>query len=274
MFNCQIAAKKYSWFVSKYTIDVAIETGTCEGDGTLSLSKHHDLVITCEIDKNYFKKSLVNFKTNGFNIIDGFRLPKSNLAVYELQNKNKKIYLIMGSSPIVLDDILDNGLGFEIKKSIVFYLDAHWGDSFPILDELELISKYNLSDSKIIIHDFYVPGFTKWNINEYGIDVHCWGYDFYKDDNLNFEYVKEKLFKINPGILSYFPDDVYSTRYNGGRGILYSVPPEEQDFEEHLNYNRGIPCIELNSNYYSNEDIEKTSIPKFKYRKLTEGVDY
>lgn len=274
MFNCPIATKKYEWFQSKYIIDIAIETGTCEGDGTLELSKHHDLVITCEIDNSYCKNSMNKFKRQGYELKSEFHTKSFNLPIYEFQKDNKRIYLVEGSSNIVLDDILNDGMGFEIKKSIVFYLDAHWNEYFPILDELKAISKYNLSDSKIIIHDFYVPGFTEYKTNEYGILVHYWGNDFYKMGDLNFNYVKEELFKINPGILSYFPDDVHNQEDKAGRGILYSVPPEEQDFEEYLSYNRGIPCIEVNSNYYSNEDIEKVSKQKFQYRKLIEGVDY
>ena len=273
MFNCPIATKKYEWFQSKYIIDIAIETGTNQGHGTLSLSNHHDLVITCEIDDTRCNTSTIKFEENGFQIKSEFYTKKSNLPVYEFQKDNKKIYLIKGSSTIVLDDILDNGLGFEIKKSIVFYLDAHWGDSFPILDELELISKYNLSDSKIIIHDFYVPGFTEWKINEDGKRIQEWGGTDHYDLRLDYEYIKTKIFEINPGILSYFPDDVYNSG-DGGRGILYAVPPEEQNFEEYLSYNRGTPCIELNSNYYSPENIEKASIQKFKYRKFIQGVDY
>lgn len=274
MFNCPIAAKKYEWFINKYTIDIAIETGTSTGTGTIELSKHHDLVITCEIDKSRILFATDHFKHNGYELKSEFHTKAFNLPIFEFQKDNKRIYLVEGSSNIVLDDILNDGMGFEIKKSIVFYLDAHWNEYFPILDELRAISKYNLSDSKIIIHDFYVPGYTEYKDNKNGIRMHYWGNDIYTAGELNFDYVKEELFKINPGILSYFPDDVYVWEDKAGRGTLYSVPPEEQDFEEHLNYNRGNPCIEINSNYYSNEDIEKAAIQKFKYRKLIEGVDY
>ena len=276
MFNCPIAKNKYKWFSNKYNIDIAIETGTCEGYGSLSLSNHHDLVITCEIDDTCCNLSINNFKEAGYNLKSEFNTKNDNLPVYKFENNNKKIYLIKGSSSIVLDDVLNNGLGFEVNKSILFYLDAHFNDNFPILDELESIGKKKLSDSKIIIHDFYVPGFTEYITNEYGNTVHNWGNDFCSSsgDSLDFDYVKTKLFEINPGMLSYFPDDVHNREDRSGRGILYSVPPEEQDFEEHLSYNRGIPCIEVNSNYYSNEDIKKSTIQKFQYKKLIEGVDY
>jgi hypothetical protein len=280
MFNCEIAKKKYEWFANKYNINIAIETGTHQAMGALNLSKYHDIVITCEISDKYFNESSNNIKGNpdkyhiepGYTLVSTFNTIHNNLLVNLYQKDNKKIYMIKGSSEIVLDDILNGGLGFDVNKNLLFYLDAHWNDYWPLKDELKLIKKYNLSDSKIIIHDFYVPGFTERIVDEYGNTHFIWGCDSYYDEIINFDYVKDLLFDINPGMLSYFADDVVYN--NAGRGILYSVPPEEQNFNEHLEFNRGIPCIEINSEYYSAEDIESSKIQKFKYKKLTKGIDY
>ena len=50
------------------------------------------------------------------------------------------------------------------------------------------------------------------------------------------------------GILTFFPDKVLDD--HAGRGILYSVPPEEQDYDEYLTFNRGKPAIKLNPKHY------------------------
>lgn len=287
MFNCLIAKKKYEWFVNKYNIDIAIETGTNRAKGALNLSKHHDIVITCEISDEFFNISSdiitaettdsvenhgSNWEEPSYTLVSTFYTIHNNLLVNLYQKGNKKIYMIKGSSEVVLDDVLNGGLGFDVNKNILFYLDAHWEDYWPLLDELKTIKKYNLSDSKIIIHDFYVPGFTKEVINDEGEEIYHWGCDRYGPIQLDFDYVKESIFSINPGMLCYFPDDVIFS--SAGRGILYSVPPEEQDFNEYLNFNRGIPCLEINSEYYSTEDVEKSKINKFQYKKLIKGIDY
>ena len=276
MFNCEIAKKKYEWFANKYNIDIAIETGTNKGLGALNLSIHHDIVITCEVEDKYFEWSSREFTREAprcsYTLESTFNTLHNNLLVNLYQKDNKKIYMIKGSSEVVLDDVLNGGLGFDVNKSLLFYLDAHWNEYWPLEDELKLIKKYNLSDSKIIIHDFYVPGFTERIVDEDGITHFIWGCDKYNNQNLDFDYVKDLLFDINPGMLSYFADDVVYN--NSGRGILYSVPIEEQNFNEYLEYNRGTPCIEINSEYYSDEDIESSKIQNFEYRKLTKGIDY
>ena len=276
MFNDEIAIKKYEWFANKYNIDIAIETGTNKGLGALNLSIHHDIVITCEVEDKYFDISSHEFTREAprcsYTLESTFNTLHNNLLVNLYQKGNKKIYMIKGSSEIVLDDILNGGLGFDVNKSLLFYLDAHWNDYWPLKDELKLIKKYNLSDSKIIIHDFYVPGFTERITDEDGVEHFIWGCDKYHNQNLDFNYVKDLLFDINPGMLSYFADDVVYN--NAGRGILYSVPIQEQNFNEYLEFNRGIPCIEINSEYYSDEDVESSRIQKFKYKKLTKGIDY
>lgn len=276
MFNCEIAKKKYEWFINKYNVDIAIETGTNEAKGALNLSKHHDIVITCEVSDAYFNLSseiltsqMIRYDNEpGYTLVSTFNTIHNNLLVNLYQKDNKKIYMIKGSSEVVLDDVLNGGLGFDVNKNLLFYLDAHWEEYWPLLDELKTIKKYNLSDSKIIIHDFYVPGFSERVINDEGEEIFIWGYD----RNLDFDYVKESLFAINPGMLSYFPDDVVFK--NEGRGILYSVPPEEQDFNEYLNFNRGVPCLEINSEYYTTEDVERAKINKFEYKKLIKDIDY
>lgn len=276
MFNCPIATKKYEWFANKYNIDIAIETGTNHALGAVNLSKHHDIVITCEISDKYFQissdKLTCELTDYSYTLESTFNTIHNNLLVNLYQKDNKKIYMIKGSSEVVLDDVLNGGLGFDVSKSLVFYLDAHWDNYWPLKDELSVIKKYNLSDSKIIIHDFYVPGFTKNVEGERGDEPFIWGCDWYDGQVLDFDYVKDLLFSINPGMLCYFPDDVIFS--NAGRGILYSVPPEEQDFNEYLEFNRGTPCIEINPNYYSSQYVEASKIQKFKYKKLIKDIDY
>jgi hypothetical protein len=60
------------------------------------------------------------------------------------------------------------------------FLDAHWGGDFPVLDELQIVADFGYKPF-IFIHDFDC-GYEGWNhdVSETG-------------DELNFEYVKEKM---------------------------------------------------------------------------------
>lgn len=242
MFNDKIALTKYEWFIDKFDCKTAIETGTHLGNGTRNLLKYHDIVISCESYDEFFQETLSTFISDDkFNLELEFKTPTHNITVKKLVRDNKTLFLLKGSSELALESIFLNELNYEFDTPYIFYLDAHWnnkgGTDWPILHELKTIGNYNLSNSKIIIHDFKVPGFSSK-------DSPIWGYDSYDNIDLDYDYVKESLFKINDGMLSFFPDNV--TNNECGRGMIYCVPPEELDFEEYLKYNRGKPPIELN----------------------------
>ena len=53
------------------------------------------------------------------------------------------------------------------KKSVLFYLDAHWGVDLPLRDELSLILRH-WRDPIIVIDDFEVPGDSGYTFDDYG----------------------------------------------------------------------------------------------------------
>ncbi len=139
--------EEFEKLIKKFKIKNIIETGTSKGDSTKEFSKMIENVYTIEsVKKTYLfsKEILKDFD-------------------------NVKIYL--GSSPDVLRKILP-----FIKGNTLFFLDAHWGYYFPIIDELKEISKINsFSKSVIVIHDFYVPkkdfGFDSYYYSESSLEL-------------------------------------------------------------------------------------------------------
>jgi hypothetical protein len=67
---------------------------------------------------------------------------------------------------------------------ILIYLDAHWEEEWPILDELSIISKTHYNNCVIIIDDIKVP---------FKNDI---PYDTYNNVELTYEYIKNKLSNI------------------------------------------------------------------------------
>ena len=72
------------------------------------------------------------------------------------------------------------------RNDIIFFLDAHWGPNSPLLTELDIIFKYELT-CPIIIHDFFVPD---ENNNA------KFGYDEPNGVKLDINFVKNHMDKI------------------------------------------------------------------------------
>ena len=171
--------------VTKHGINLIVETGTYKGDTTLELSELANQVHTFEINPAYQAqaRSLCREKTN--------------------------IHFHTGSSGKLLFD-------FQIwryEKPLIF-LDAHWNNYNPLLDELAAIASFKIKPV-ILIHDFFVPGHS--TEDQSGM----WGYDCYNGQCYTWEWVKESIEKI------YGPDGYvkrYNDYYEASRGCLIIEP--------------------------------------------------
>jgi hypothetical protein len=107
---------------------VFLETGTFEGNGVdwAVNQKHFNDIITIEIDN-----ARVEFCTNKF-------------------KNNNNIKIIHDSSVNSLPDLIAN-----IKNPTFIYLDAHFDEFYPILEESEILLNkfYNLDDLIVCIDD-------------------------------------------------------------------------------------------------------------------------
>lgn len=157
-FNCASElAPLFSYLQREYQLEAAIETGTLLGSTTLIFSLFFDQVHTIELD------------------------PAMHRATKDRLKKFPHVQCHLGSSEAILSTLLPK---FEGKR-LFFYLDAHGNaDYWPLLDELEAISKTHKNNCIIAIDDFQVPGRP---------DI---PYDAYGNNSCSFDYIKEKLDKI------------------------------------------------------------------------------
>jgi predicted O-methyltransferase YrrM len=164
----------------KFNIDTFFETGSYHG-GTAKIAAPHFLnVITVENNQQNY-----------------------NIASENLKDV-KNCVLIMGNSPEVMEST-------KLKNETFFFLDAHWEDYWPLLDELAEIERQGIKPV-IAIHDFFVPdenGYPKF------------GYDLYKGQPLNFSYIEEAVDKLY-GKNNY--DYKYSTSSVTNSGVIYITP--------------------------------------------------
>ena len=106
----------------------AYETGTCLGSTALWLAEHFERVHTYEIYEPTWTIALA-------------RIPKSFPRSITAHLKHSA-----------------TGLRAHSTHDAFYFLDAHWGDHCPLLEELDaLVGRSNIA---IVIHDFHVPGTT------------------------------------------------------------------------------------------------------------------
>ena len=139
-----------------YGIKTAVETGTYKGNTSVLLSILFDQVHTIEISEETYNQT------------------KERLAPYS------HVHCHLGTSEKVLKKLLPS-----LKdQPLLFYLDAHWYDNWPLRDELIEISKTHKDNCILIIDDFKVPGRK---------DVL---YDKYKEHECSYEYIQNQLKEV------------------------------------------------------------------------------
>lgn len=126
---------------SKHKIATIVETGTYQGDTTQALSFIAP-VVTMELNPELFKKTR------------------------DMSNVTR----LQGDSATLLPKLLPG-----IAEPILFYLDAHWEDHSPLLEELQAIRKCT-KPPVIIIHDFKNPyrpdyGYDSWDCGPYTLEL-------------------------------------------------------------------------------------------------------
>jgi hypothetical protein len=166
----------------------------------LRLKKAYKLTLAVETG-TYLGYTTLWFSKNFEKAISIDIKPNTSLEVKKELIKKNNFKLYAGDSSKHLKTILQG-----INDNMLIYLDAHWYGSWPILDELDQIAEIGIKPV-IVIHDFFVPN----NKNL--------GYDTYKGQKLDFEYIKPSVKKIygNSGYQYY-----YNSKYSGAkRGVIY-----------------------------------------------------
>ena len=176
----------------KFNIDRVIETGSCLYSTTKWLGENFESVKTIEINEDYSKYGIHKVKD----------MPNVTAIVgvssVEWLNQVASVY---ESNPYIIHNFLH-----------LFFLDAHWEENCPLLEELEAISKLRTTQKPVIvIHDFKVP-----NQNL--------GYDTYNGQPFELDWIKSKLEMIYgvDGYDYYYNSEETSTEIK--RGLIYITP--------------------------------------------------
>jgi len=173
-------AKRVREITEEYNITTFVETGVDKASTAMTASKICQRYIG--VEKSY----------------DSCTLARKRFADAGITNAE----IIQGNSPVVLLDIMHT---LDVEHTI-FFLDAHWGAYWPLLDEIDTISR---GKGVIIIHDFQVPGHPELGWMEHGGKI------------LNYDYVKDALTRWSPTHRIEYNTEALHLHL---RGIMYIFP--------------------------------------------------
>lgn len=152
-------------------------------------------------------------------------LPTETCSIHSIENHgayverarglfatNPNIIFMEESSERGLEQLIASGR-ISNREPCFFYLDAHWGEYWPLRDELARIMP--LRKWVVVIDDFQVPGQPNF------------GYDMYKGEPCGLNVIEDVV--LDQRVSIYFP--VRSNRDNRGWVILFKgYSPEELAF--------------------------------------------
>jgi len=194
MHDDPYAVETFKQLVAEFGIKTFVETGTYKADGAIHIAAFVDRVYSIEINKEFFEESKANLIREGF-----AQAERRELISFHAKG-SKQITLFWGNSPEVIGQIIES-----LEEPIIFYLDAHGMEYWPIKDEIRAIKPR--PNSLIIIHDFKVPGKP-------------FGYDIYHGVALDYDFVKDDLAYVNPNYRIYYNKEAAGNY----KGILYALP--------------------------------------------------
>lgn len=184
-----------------YPIDAVIETGTERGATTQFFASCFKEVHSIELADSAYNSAVAAFKDK------------------------PHVHMHLGSSQQVLEKLLPT-----LKdKTLLFFLDAHWYDYWPLGDELDEISKTHHDHCIIVIDDFKVPGRS---------DISYDGYNYkgeYKE--CSYEFVKDKL----RNIFSKYTFHYIIPKNPGCRAKFVAIPKSLQQMAASDYYSSDLP---------------------------------
>jgi len=193
-FNSQNHRKKiFKELTAAINFENIIETGTFLGDTTYWISQHSKLPIyTTETNNIYYCISKKRF----------------------LILNNQKLFISNLDSRKFLKQIFDaNNI---LNRKVLIYLDSHWDQDLPLLDEINFICAKSV-EFVVMIDDFKVPFDEGYGFDDYG------GMNVF-----NLEYIKDCIIKF--GLSVFFPALHSSSETGAKRGcvVLTNNPKFEQ----------------------------------------------
>src|SRR3954453_14296301 len=129
----------------RFRFAMVVETGTHFGTTAGYLAREYDVPVhTCELTPRYFQ------------------------AARPLLRELQDVHVYHRDSRALLRELAAGGQASSLPT--FFYLDAHWHEDLPLVEELDLIARH-WTEWVAVIDDFQVPHDPGYGFDDYGGDV-------------------------------------------------------------------------------------------------------
>ncbi len=174
-----VMQRRIQEIVTDYKIKVIVETGIYQGLSTVWFAGLVETVFGIDCDPRCLCIASNNCE----------RFKRSNVV------------LCLGNSPLTLKSLLP-----ILPDETLYFLDAHWGSYWPLINELQTIRK---GTGVIILHDMKVP----WHPEL--------GWDTYDNQPLDYNYVKEVLNEWSRNHVVEYNSETEGTSHPRGVGYIF-----------------------------------------------------
>ena len=184
------AEKEFLKLKEQYGIKTVVETGSCFYTTTKWFAENFSSVLTVEINAEYAKYGIHKIK--------------------DMPNVKPHI---ADSVDFLLNLPLDVSGNFSSER-VLFFLDAHWEESCPLLNELISIASIHskiIHPPVVVIHDFYTGNPEL-------------GYDSYNGQDFTYEWIQPCLRAIEHAYGCEYKHYYNENAEGAKRGIIYIVP--------------------------------------------------
>lgn len=164
-------------------IRCAVETGTFMGHTTTWLGETFDRVVAVEHNADYARRTTERVRAAGLDNVVVLQGDSGNATIME-----EAVTRAIGSG------------GVGVGGAVLFYLDAHWENDWPLLSEIRTIGRLMREKAEgvgyvVIIDDFQTPGRPNY------------GFDAYHDQPNNLDFVRDALSESIPNHTLFFLGD-------------------------------------------------------------------
>ena len=175
--------------VEKMGFSAIVETGTFRGETTQYM-----------------------YRTSGLPLYSAELNPRFYAYARMRLRKDSDINLYNSDSRKFLRQLINEGL-FG-KADVFFYLDAHWGEDLPLLEEIEIIFD-KMPSAVVMVDDFKVPWDAGYTYDDYGMGK-----------SLTLEYLEPAITRY--GLTSFFPVQDAAGETGARRGCVVIAKAREK----------------------------------------------
>lgn len=209
----EMTARQIEKIIADFGVKTVVETGIFEGKTTNRFRLMGVNVIGVEISPEYAENSrkLIEREGGRVQIVNKFWEADEKLLL-----DKSIVKIVVGNSPDVLAKIAPV---LQKEPACLYFLDAHWGDYWPIKDEIKAL--HSVGDLIIVADDTKVPGKKDW------------GYVSYKGKDLDWDFIKDDIYGFKKDFRYFYSRELGEKSMHRGKIYIFvgDIARKVRDFD-------------------------------------------